>query len=286
MKAVYKWKSDIADMLQAFLREKKMTGFKYENQERELEYFDAYYYQSGYSGIRLTKSMVDSFIYVECEKPSTHYKKEIVMSNFACFLQKQGYSVYVPVIKSAPTKRCTHIPYIFTRKELQRFFTAIDCYPIAKHNNRNTVDPVLFRLLYGTGMRVSEALSLQVKDVNLEEGILTVRHAKNNKDRLVPVAKSISDRMTDMAAKIHRFSNETSCFFPNTLKKPIDQSTIYCRFRDYLLMADISHTAGGPRVHDFRPPFFDQLSEEMGSFRRGTYHHLAISCRLYGALRF
>lgn len=93
MKAVYKWKSDIADMLQAFLREKKMTGFKYENQERELEYFDAYYYQSGYSGIRLTKSMVDSFIYVECEKPSTHYKKEIVMSNFACFLQKQGYSV-------------------------------------------------------------------------------------------------------------------------------------------------------------------------------------------------
>lgn len=259
MRTVYQWKSDMANMLQAFLREMKMVGFKYEKQERELEYFDAYYYHSGYSGIRLTKPMVDAFIYVECEKPSAHYKKEIVLSNFACFLQKQGHSVYVPVIKSAPTKRCSHIPYIFTQKELQRFFAAIDSYPIAKYNNRNTVDPVLFRLLYGTGLRVSEALNLQLRDVNLEEGVLTVRKAKNNKDRLVPVAKSISGRMADLAAKIHRFSDATSCFFPNTVQNPIDQSTIYCRFRDYLLMADISHTVAGPRVHDFR-------------------HHFAVSC--------
>ncbi len=259
MKTPYQWKSDMADMLKAFLQEKKMTGFKYENQERKLEHFDAYYYHSGYSGIRLTKPMLDFFIYKKYEKPSTHYTKEIVMHNFASFLKKQGYPVYVPIIKSAPEKRCSHIPYIFTQEELQRFFMAIDSYPVSKHNNRNTVDPVLFRLLYGTGLRVSEALNLQVKDVNLKEGILTIRHSKNNKDRLVPVAQSLSDRMADLVTKIHRFSNETSYFFPNTLQNRIDLSTIYCRFRDYLLMADISHTAAGPRVHDFR-------------------HHFAVSC--------
>jgi site-specific recombinase XerD len=259
MKAPYQWKSDMAEMLQAFLQVKKMTGFKYEKQERELEHFDSYYYHSGYSGIRLTKPMLDSFIYVEYARQSTHYRKEMVMNNFSCFLQEQGYPVYVPVIKSAPEKRCSHIPYIFTQEELQRFFIAIDSYPVTKHNNRNTIDPVLFRLLYGTGLRVSEALNLRVKDVNLEEGILTIRHAKNNKDRLVPVAQSLSDRMADLSAKTHQFSNESSYFFPNTAHNRIDQSTIYCRFRDYLLMADISHTAAGPRVHDLR-------------------HHFAVSC--------
>ena len=258
MKAVYQWKSDMADKLQAFLREMKMTGFTFKKQERELQHFDAYYYHNGYSGIRLTKPMVDAFIYVEYEKPITYYTKEIVLNSFACFLHKQGYSVYVPVIKSAP-KKCPHIPYIFTRKELQQLFTAIDSYPIAKYNNRNTIDPVFFRLLYGTGLRVSEALHLQLKDVNLEDGILTIRHAKNNKDRLVPIAQSIAKRMSELAMKIHRFSDTTSYFFPNTVGNAIDQSTIYCRFRDYLLMADISHTVAGPRVHDFR-------------------HHFAVSC--------
>jgi len=259
LKRPYQWKSDIAEMLQAFLQEKKMTGFKYEAQERDLQHFDAYYYHSGYSGIRLTKPMLDSFIYIESARQSTHYQKEIVMNHFACFVQKQGYSVYVPVIKSAPAKRCAHIPYIFTRQELQRFFNAIDSYPAAKHNNRNTVDPVFFRLLYGTGLRVSEALNLRVKDVNLQEGILTIHHAKNNKDRLIPVAQSLSERMTDLAVKIHQFSDETAYFFPNTLQNRIDQSAIYCRFRDYLLMANISHTAAGPRVQDIR-------------------HHFAVSC--------
>ena len=259
MKAPYIWKSDMAGMLQAFLQMKKMSGLKYENQQRELEHFDAYYYHSGYSGIRLTKPMLDSFIYVEYERQSTHYKKEIVMHDFASFLQDQGYPVYVPAIKSAPEKRCVHIPYIFTQQELKRFFTAIDSYPVAKYNNRNTVDPVLFRLLYATGLRVSESLNLRVKDVNLEEGILTIRHAKNNKDRLVPVAQSLSKRMAGLAEKIHRFSNETSYFFPNTVHNRIDQSTIYCRFRDYLLMADISHTAAGPRVHDLSYPNLNKI---------------------------
>lgn len=259
MKTPYQWKSDMANMLKAFLQEKKMTGFKYENQERKLEHFDAYYHHSGYSGIRLTKPMLDYFIYKKFEKPSTHYKKEIVMHNFASFLEKQGYPVHVPIIKSAPEKRCSHIPYIFTQEELQRLFTAIDSYPVSKHSNRNTVDPVLFRLLYGTGLRVSEALNLKVKDVNLKEGILTIRHAKNNKDRLIPVAQSLSKRMIDLAVKMHRFSDETAYFFLNTLQNRIDQSTIYCRFRDYLLMADISHTAAGPRVQDLR-------------------HHFAVSC--------
>jgi site-specific recombinase XerD len=300
MKNQYQWKSDISKMLKAFIKEKKMTGFKYERQTRDLERFDNYYYYSGYSGIRLTKPMLEKFIYGEFEKSSTHYKKEILMNNFANYLHKRKYGVYVPQIKSSPTRKSNHIPYIFTTDELKRLFTAIDNYPIANINNRNIIDPVLFRLLYGTGLRVSEALNLQMKDVNLDEGVLTIHQAKNNRDRLVPMTQSMTDRMTVMAEDIHQFKGKDYFFFPNTKGKKIDKSTVYCRFRDYLLMADISHTKAGPRVHDLRHNFsvrclkkwvlsgeditniMPYLAAYLGhSDFRGTQYYLRLTADLY-----
>ena len=44
MKNNYQWKSDISNLLQSYLTEKQMTGFKFEKQERELERFDNYYF--------------------------------------------------------------------------------------------------------------------------------------------------------------------------------------------------------------------------------------------------
>ena len=119
----YQYKSDIAELLQSYLTEKKMTGFKFEKQGRELERFDDYYYRNGYRGVKLTKQMTVRFIYDTIyEKQSTHYKKEVLLNSFAEYLIRQGYSVYVPPIKSVPVKRCPHIPYIFSKEELRRFF--------------------------------------------------------------------------------------------------------------------------------------------------------------------
>nr|WP_094607916.1 tyrosine-type recombinase/integrase [Sporomusa acidovorans]OZC19513.1 tyrosine recombinase XerD [Sporomusa acidovorans DSM 3132] len=243
------------NLLRIFIREKQMTGFKYKTQVKELERFDAYYYYNGYGGTSLTKSMLDSFIYGEFEKPSTHYKKEILMRDFAEFLGRHGYPVYVPLAKSAPQKKNPHIPYIFTQKQLYKLFMKVDSYPLEKTNNRNVLDPVLFRLLYGSGLRVSEALNLQLQDIDLTQKVLIIRHAKNNKDRLVPIAKSLTERIQCLLDTYHRFSADTSFLFPSITGNRMDKSTVYRRFRDYLLMADIPHTSAGPRVHDLRHTF-------------------------------
>lgn len=255
MNSRYEWKSDMKDLLCTFIREKQMANFKYKNQARLLERFDAYCYYKGYGGIRLTKPMLDGFIYGEFERPSTHYKKEVLMKDFAGFLDRQGYSVYMPITKSALKKRSSHIPYIFTQKELYTFFLAIDSYPLSENSNRRVLDPVLFRVLYGCGMRLSEVLNLQLKDVDLEQNLLIVRHAKNNKDRLVPIVKSLAERIQILMDTYHKFSVETSFLFPSMTGNRTDHSAVYRRFRDYLLMADISHTASGPRVHDLRHTF-------------------------------
>jgi len=249
------WKSGMAAMLQRFIAEKKMSGFKYSTQERELQRFDMFLYLSGYSGLRLTKPMADAFIYGELEQPGTHYKKEILMRDFAEYLVNNGCHVYVPVVKSAPTKRCSHIPFIFTKEQLSAFFTAIDNYPIAKTSNRNALDPVLFRLLYGSGLRISEALNLRLQNVDTDKGVLTILHGKNNKDRLVPIADSLNGRIRGLIDTFHGFNSADSYLFPSMTGNKTHISAAYTRFRDYLLMADIPHGNAGPRIHDLRHSF-------------------------------
>ena len=301
MKESYQYKSDIAKLLQCYLIEKQMTGFKFEKQGRELQRFDDYYYRNGYMGVRLTKPMTDRFIYgIAYEKSSTHYKKEVLLNSFAEFLIRQGHAVYVPPIKSAPKKRCSHIPYIFSKEELKRFFLAIDQYPRTTLTNRNSVDPVLFRLLYGCGLRVSEALNLQCKDIDPETGTITILHAKNSKDRLVPIAASLVERFRKLFLKLHTFSDKSTYFFISPAGGRIDKSTVYCRFRDYLLMAEISYTQRGPRVHDLRHSYcvhclkkwvlsgeeltnlIPYLAAYMGhSDFRGTQYYLRLTADLY-----
>ncbi|MEA1962204.1 MAG: tyrosine-type recombinase/integrase [Bacillota bacterium] len=259
MSNIYEWKSDMKDLLRAFIQEKQMTGFKYKKQARELERFDAYCHYNGYTGIRLTKPMLDSFIYREFEKSSTHYNKEILIRDFAQLLGRHGYSVYIPLVKSVPQKKNPHIPYIFTQKQLYNLFMAVDSYPLEETNNRNVLDPVLFRLLYGSGLRVSEALNLQLKDINLEQAVLIIRHAKNNKDRLVPIAQSLVERTQFLLETYHKFSADTAFLFPSMTGNKTDKSIVYRRFRDYLLMADIPHTSAGPRVHDLRYPYINKI---------------------------
>lgn len=301
MKNKYQWKSDLATLLQCYLTEKQMSGYKFKNQERDLERFDDYFYRNGYSGIRLTKSMTDGFIYgPDYEKSSTHYKKEVLLSGFAEFLIRQGCTVYVPPVKSAPEKRCLHIPYIFSNEELKRFFLAIDHYPRTTHTNRNIIDPLLFRLLYGSGLRVSEALNLQCQDIDLDAGTITILHAKNNRDRLVPLATSLVEKFRKLFSELHTCSDKSTYFFISPTGGRLDKSTVYCRFRDYLLMAEISHTQRGPRVHDLRHVFavhclkkwvlsggelttmMPYLAAYMGHADfRGTQYYLRLTADLY-----
>jgi len=251
MKSTYELRSDLKDIISQYIKEKQKTGFKFEKEERYLRHFDWFYFYHGYDGINLTKPMVNEFIYNKQERPGSYYNKEVVMKNFALYLNNHGCRVYVPQI-STHLPRSNFIPHIYTKEELRRFFLAVDNYPISTNSYRNTVDPLLFRFLYGTGARLSEALNLTIAGVNLDESVVTIRHAKNNKDRLIPVAQSLTDRMGRYMESFHRFSKDSAFVFPGAKMGCMDRSTAYNHFRDYLLMADIPHTRSGPRIHDFR----------------------------------
>lgn len=296
----YEWKSPLAQKIKEFLTIKRRAGFKYESEERLLEKFDAYCFAQGYTHTFLSLELVEGFCYgIYYEKDSTRYKKETVLSSLAEYLCHCGYESYICPRKSAP-KKGHFVPYIYTETEIQSFFRAIDTYPSHPCSNRNIVDPMLFRVLYGCGLRLSEALNLKLGDVDLEEGTLTILHAKNNKDRKIPMADSIRKRCIEYARHIHIFHDDDSYFFPSPCGGTFNKSTVYRRFREYLWSAGIHHSGHGPRIHDFRHTYcvhrlkqwvfsgkdlmnlLPYLSVYMGhSDFRGTQYYLRLTADLY-----
>jgi len=290
----------ISEIAETFLNQKHMTGYKYNSQEKYLKRFIEFYKREGYTGIRITKTMIEKFIYDSYEKPSTHYIKEILLRDFAEFLSNQGYKeIYVPPVCSG-SYRCKHIPYIFTDDKIKHLFTAIDNWEESFFTNCTQIDPVLFRILYATGMRLSEALNLTVSDFNLIDGTLTVYHAKNNKDRIIPLASSLVQKLTDYISVMHRFSENDTYLFNVGKGLRMNNSTVYRRFRQYILKAGIPHTKAGPRVHDLRHNFavkclkkhvlageeltsiLPYLAAYMGhSDFRGTQYYLRLTADLY-----
>lgn len=84
-------------------------------------------------------------------------------------------------------------PYVFTSEEMTQIFEVADDLAAIRPNSIICAEfPVLLRILYGCGMRLGEAISLKWNDIDLLRGIITVKHAKNQKQRLVPMSDELT----------------------------------------------------------------------------------------------
>ena len=146
-------------------------------------------------------------------------------------------------------------PYLYSELEIQTLLAAaLKLSP--RHGLRPRTYYCLFGLLTVAGLRISEALKLEQPDVDLGEGILTIRQTKFGKTRLVPLHTSTRDVMADYARRRDRFLRNASspCFFLNDHGRRLDGSavrrTFYGLSRQIGLRGPEDHK--GPRLHDFR----------------------------------
>jgi hypothetical protein len=188
------------------------------------------------------------------------------------------------------------------RHSATRGFHAIDTQPLSEMSNRALVDPVLFRVLYATGLRLSEALNLQLRDVDAARATLEVRDSKNREHRIAPVTRRLAATLESYVAAAHPDPEPAHhLFHTGDPATPADKSTIYNRLRRYLADADIPHFApGGPHIHSLRHGFAVQnlrrwaadgsdlavmlpyLSAYMGhSDLRGTQYYLQLTADAY-----
>jgi integrase len=139
--------------------------------------------------VDLTQEMVDSWCRRrETELSNTCRTRIYSVFYFVNYLRERGLTeVNEPLIP--PKSPRTYIPHAFTETELENFFKACDSLPTTPRRRdvllRRITVPVFFRLLYSSGIRTNEARLLRVGDVNLDDGVLSIRHSKGNSQHFV-----------------------------------------------------------------------------------------------------
>ena len=111
---------------------------------------------------------------------------------------RQPFDGIMDVIPAVRPKR---LPVVLSPSEIRSILSGL-----------REPDRLVVSLLYGSGLRILECVSLRVNDVDLDRREITVRGGKGNKDRRVPVAASaVSDLRRQLRASYRVWSTDRRC---------------------------------------------------------------------------
>ncbi len=118
------------------------------------------------------------------------------------------------VISAVKAKERKRLPVVFTKEEIEKIFNKMD-----KEYN------LMAKLIYGCGLRLSECITLRVKDINFGKNILIIRAGKGDKDRVTVLPEKIIPELKEHIENIRqiyqkdRKINLAGVELPNALKK-------------------------------------------------------------------
>jgi len=194
--------------------------------------------------------------------PSTIYQKLTAWSMLVRFMNRNGYNTSVPQLPKKEPK--SFVPYIFTIEQVSRIFNECETWKLKAHHVHSILFsmPVLLRVLYSTGLRISEAVSIRNNDINKSERYIHIRKTKNGSERLVPISETLMETLTQYEyyrtdLPVKNVSAPESLYFIKADGGRIPSHTVYMRFREILKRCDIPHhgKSFSPRVHDLRHTF-------------------------------
>lgn len=296
------FKSILGKLIAGYIEEKRAVGYKYTKGASLLKQFDILAFKKHLAENNLFKKLVLAWTKKRPnETESTRNGRISAVRGLARYMVRLGYGAYIYPACAVSIDRYSYVPYIFSKEELKRIFIICDGYPVSDSSpNRHLVISLLLRMLYGCGLRISEALNLKLDDIDFKQETLFIRDTKFNKERIVPMAKNLTERCRLYTDKVHKYSTPGTFFFPSPYGGSYKSSTVYKLFRKVLWKAGISHSGKGPRLHDIRHSYsvhclkkwvlnkeditnlLPYLSVYLGhNDLRGTQHYLRLTANLY-----
>lgn len=259
----YVYKSKLSAQITSFIKLKAVMGYKRRSFEPTLYQFDSYLCKFYPDCDFITREIIDGWkVTMVNNSRNTIYIKYSILNTFCRYLNHIGHPCYIPRLP----KWCesSFVPYIFTHDEIERLFHYFDNLRMEKHNGNCHFFalPVIFRLLYGTGMRLGEVLSLKNKNVDLDSRTILLEITKNNQHRMIPVNDSLFEvlqqyiRVKGMLRRL-RYNEPDDYFFISVLGDDIKSNIIQFYFKKALCACGIPRNVGklGPRIHDLRHTF-------------------------------
>ncbi len=201
-------------------------------------------------------SQVQAFLAGTGQITSTWHTKYSILRSFFGYAVTRGYLAVVPLPTVVPQRPPAFVPYVYSHEDLRRLLQMAD----SVRRPRSCLEPVTMRtallLLYGTGLRLQEVLNLNRTDVDCESSLLTVRHTKFFKTRLVPFGPQLGGALAAYA-RTHTRALEGP-FFTTRKGARVKELAIRDYFRVLRDRAGIQRTDDAryqPRLHDLRHTF-------------------------------
>jgi integrase/recombinase XerD len=240
-----------------YLTMRRGLGFKLSEAGKGLLDFISFLEQRG------ATSITTSLALEWAQQPSSAQPAEWArrLSMVRCFARYRSAidpQTEIPSPKLLPYRPKRARPYLYTDQEIEQLLAAALRLPPAD-GLRRWIYHALLGLLAVSGLRISEAIGLKLEDVDLSEGLLTVRGAKLGKSRLVPLHASTRQVLANYKSRRDDFlaGRSASYFFISQRGNHLDLGEVHRTF--YLLSRQIGlrdpDSSSGPRLHDFRHRF-------------------------------
>lgn len=159
-------------------------------------------------------------------------------------LLKNKFEIKTPKIKKS-------IPIVLTKDEIKKLIGAI---PNKQHK-------LIIKLYYSSGLRLSEALNLKMRDMDLEQKVIWIRGGKGGKDRMSILSNSLADELKEF----REFRKPEDFVFVNNRGNPFSPRSIQKTMEKARMTANLSKQA---HIHTLRHSFATHLLESGVDIRK------------------
>ena len=248
----------LCDTIEAYLSFKNALGMRMESEGSMLRSFCRAMGDGDIEDVK--RDAVFAFIAGTGPVTRTWKQKASVLRSFYRYAVGRGFTVTTPLPTFTPQLPPTRTPYIYSMGELKQLLAATQVLKTPHSPLRALGFRTLLLLLYGTGLRISEALSLTLDDVDLVNAVITVRDTKFFKTRLVPTGPKLTAELSSYAQRrcreIPMPAGRGSAFLAITRSgrsaSVVFVQALFGRVRDAAGLQRDDNPRAQPRLHDLR----------------------------------
>ena len=250
------FKSIFAVHFNEFIEMKRAMNFDLKRIRIFFLELDRFFIAYKVENIHITKDQIIEWQSTQLNlKKTTLYHKCSLLRQFCQYLCHIGQECYIPNLPSYVES--DFVPYIFSHEQIKSIFEACDKLVMTDRRKYCILFalPALFRFLYSTGLRISEASSIKNEDVDLKSQRIILKKTKNQEQRLIPINASMLDvlkRYQECRDKmpLPDLSAPDRFFFVSPIGMPLSECAVLYWFKKVLKNSGISRA--GIRVHDLR----------------------------------
>jgi integrase len=246
----------LIEVINAYLTLQRSLGMRFQAAGRLLRQFNR---EMGDPQIdKVDPEAVARFLQGIGSLSATWTLKYSVLSGFYKFAISRSHVHGAPLPVSQPKLPPQQSPYVYSIDELRRLLDATSSLYVAHSRLQAPMYRTLLLLLYGSVMRIGEALGITMRDVDLNERIIIVRNTKFFKTRLVPIGPKLAEELAahiELRRQLPLPAGDDSPLFTTRTGRRWPYQHVITLFQRVRRAADIGCPAGElrpPRLHDFR----------------------------------